>query len=325
MAVNISQVMQSTGLSELWALPDWKARLEAHKSREDAEALSYLRAKFPEVEEKAFFMSCTGEESRHVIEASSVCKAAQIERACAVCKGKCTLSERRGKPVVSIQETSRGVKYLSIGWTCGIPCRYGTGVTDEADFEQMFMRSGIPPLHREYTFANYKAGSTELTNAKTSAMKAASDGTNLILAGLWGTGKTHLATAVAINAIKNGRQSVFRLVSELCDELREANFNGDYYGLMRLFKNAPCLVLDDLGKERITEAGREYLYQIIDYRYRYGKQTLITTNAASINELSAWGNPEYVMPMVSRVLERGKWVTLNNSKDYRLKRGGEQK
>ena len=131
----------------------------------------------------------------------------------------------------------------------------------------------------------------------------------------------HLAVAIAMNVMNKGQQAIFRLVSTMIDELREANFNGDYYGLMRRFSEVSCLVLDDLGKERDTDAGREYLYLIIDYRYCHKLQTIVTTNALTIEELARWGRAEYIQPMISRLLERGSWVTIANSSDYRLTRG----
>ena len=83
----------------------------------------------------------------------------------------------------------------------------------------------------------------------------------------------------------------------------------------------PCLVLDDLGKERTTDFGLDALYDIVDYRYRNELQTIITTNAKTIEELAGWGNEEYTTPMVSRVMERGAWVTISNALDYRVKQG----
>ena len=43
------------------------------------------------------------------------------------------------------------------------------------------------------------------------------------------------------------------------------------------YKGVQCLVLDDLGKQRNTEAAWDYLYQIINYRYENKLQTIVTT------------------------------------------------
>ena len=155
-------------------------------------------------------------------------------------------------------------------------------------------------------------------------MKASECGTNLILAGSPGTGKTHLAAAIAIKAMEEGKQALFRLVSAMLDEIQAAiRDNGDYDGLMSDFKTVPCLILDDLGHENMTAARASYLHQIIDYRYVHKLQTIVTTNAKSVSELCEWDKEEYVKPIVSRLLERGSWVTFSNAEDYRKKRGAE--
>jgi DNA replication protein DnaC len=76
-------------------------------------------------------------------------------------------------------------------------------------------------------------------------------------------------------------------------------------------------VLDDLGKERTSEARLDYLYQIIDYRYRHGLQTVVTTNALDMEGLKNKWNSDSIEPIVSRLLENGAWVTIRSAKNYR--------
>ena len=296
------------------------AEYESRKARDDEEALTYLRVKFPGIEESAFFTDYRGNISKHVQEAGAVMKAAKIEAECSRCDGKCSLPDRKGKPVVNVEESPAGGKYLAIRWTCGMSCRYDpmSGL-----FGRMYRASGLTGSQLNQTFETYEAGNgKELKEAMKSAMKAAKNNTGLVLSGKRGTGKTHLAVAIAIYAMKHGQQAIFRLVNELLNEIRRAVAEkADYYGVIQKFKETPCLVLDDLGKERTTDFGLDALYDIVDYRYRHELQTIITTNAKTIEELASWGNSEYTTPMVSRVMERGAWVTISNADDYRMKRG----
>ena len=93
--------------------------------------------------------------------------------------------------------------------------------------------------------------------------------------------------------------------------------------MMRRLKDVPCLVLDDLGKEKTTKAGLDYLFQIIDYRYSNGKQTVITTNALTMSELKNPYNAKMIEPLISRLLENGDWVTIRSAENYRLRQHSE--
>lgn len=300
--------------------------MEKREKQERERALSYLRLKYPEVEDAAFFTDYTGQTYREVVHASAVAQAAELEEICDKCEGReCEMPERvkarNSRPVLVVSESAKGYSYLEVRWVLGLACRYAE-LSDNA--AEMVKESGIVAGWEDKTFKNYESieSKPEIMEAKEEAIKASRAGTNLILAGQPGTGKTHLAVAIAVKGMKEGRQALFRLVSAMLDEIQSAiRDSGDYDGLVRRFKTVPCLVLDDLGHENLTAARASYLHQIMDYRYVHKLQTIITTNAKDVAELCDWDKEEYIKPIVSRVLERGKWVLMGNTEDYRQKRG----
>ena len=297
--------------------------IEKREKQVREKALDYLRAKFPDVEDRVFFTDYTGQTFGEVVDVFAVAQAAEIEEICEKCKGGvCVMAESvksgNSRPVVRVSQSAKGYSYLEVRWTVGLACRYEEWSEKGAE---MLKKSGIAMRWKEKTFSNFE-NNPKMIEAKEEAIKASKMGTNLILAGSPGTGKTHLAVAIAIKAMKEGRQALFRLVSAMLDEIQSViRDGGDYDGLMRQFKTVPCLILDDLGHENLTAARGSYLHQIIDYRYVHELQTIITTNAKDVTELCNLDKEEYVKPIVSRVLERGKWVLIENAEDYRKKRG----
>jgi DNA replication protein DnaC len=103
----------------------------------------------------------------------------------------------------------------------------------------------------------------------------------------YGNGKTHLAAAIANYVSRNGDPVLFVVVPDLLDYLRASFSPNSNTRLDKRFdevKNAPLLVLDDLGTESATAWAREKLYQLFNHRYNARLPTVITT-AVAIEEL----------------------------------------
>jgi len=103
----------------------------------------------------------------------------------------------------------------------------------------------------------------------------------LIFKGGYGCGKTHLAAAIANYRINLGHPVLFINTPDLLDHLRAAYSPHAETGYDTRFdqvRNAPLLILDDLGTQSNTDWAQEKLYQIFNYRYNARLPTVVTTN-----------------------------------------------
>lgn len=103
----------------------------------------------------------------------------------------------------------------------------------------------------------------------------------MLLMGGYGCGKTHLAAAIANRRIALGKLPLFVVVPDLLDHLRATygpNSEVGYDERFQQVRNAPLLILDDLGTQATTPWAQEKLFQIFNHRYNARLATVVTTN-----------------------------------------------
>lgn len=102
----------------------------------------------------------------------------------------------------------------------------------------------------------------------------------LVLQGNVGTGKTHLAYAIAGAVLGRGGDVYAQTTPDLLDTLRSGYKDGTYDAWMDTLKNVGLLVLDDLGTESHPDSGwvDQALFQIVNHRYSKRLPMVVTTN-----------------------------------------------
>jgi DNA replication protein DnaC len=170
------------------------------------------------------------------------------------------------------------------------------------------------PMYANMTFetfdVHHKATAEEqqkLNHAAHSAYQYAQNPENwLLFTGDFGTGKTHLAAAVANYRRNVHREDVmFLTVPDLLDYLRTTFAPDSPVTFDKLFdqvRNVPLLVLDDLGTESVKSWAQEKLFQILDYRY-VGQMPTIITMAKEMSEISPRILSRLLDPRICKIIE----------------------
>jgi DNA replication protein DnaC len=172
-------------------------------------------------------------------------------------------------------------------------------------------------LVRDLTFERFDPDIKGARDAYEMAWQYARDPYNwIVFHGPYGSGKTHLAAAIANyaqTALNMG--PVFTVVPDLLDYLRSTfapDSDVSYEKRFEAIRSSDLLVLDDLGTENTTPWAKEKLFQIVNHRYMERLPTIFTTNVDLKDELDG------------RVRSRISDVNLSslvyiNSPDYRLR------
>ena len=145
-----------------------------------------------------------------------------------------------------------------------------------------------------------------------------SEGRNLIFLGRCGTGKTHLAVAIAYRAIQNGHDARFTTTADLIDRLAAATRGGTLADAIEPYTHPHVLVIDEVGYLAHSPDAANVLFQVVDHRYLRRRPMVLTTN----KPLADWGrvlhDDDLADAITDRILERGRLIELRG-RSYRTR------
>ena len=139
---------------------------------------------------------------------------------------------------------------------------------------------------------------------------------NVLLVGGSGTGKTHLASALAMAACAQGKRVRFWRVTELITTLREADQERHLLRMRQQLAKLDLLVLDEFGYVPASKAGAELLFDVIGTAYERSS-VILTTNLAFENWTEVLGNERLTGAALDRITHRCHIVE-TTGESYRL-------
>jgi DNA replication protein DnaC len=136
-----------------------------------------------------------------------------------------------------------------------------------------------------------------------------------------GTGKSHLAIALGVEAVKAGRSVYFVTLADLVAALAQAEREGRLRDKIRFFCRAALLIVDEIGYLPVVPDGGSLFFQLVNARYERGAM-ILTSNRGFAEWGEIFGDPVVATALLDRLLHHAVVIQIEGS-SYRLRQHAE--
>jgi DNA replication protein DnaC len=140
---------------------------------------------------------------------------------------------------------------------------------------------------------------------------------NVIFIGKSGTGKTHLATALGLEACRHDIRARFVTACGLVNELIEARQDRELQKILKRYFRYGLLILDELGYVPFSKEGAELLFQVLAERHERGS-VIITSNLGFGDWTQVFGDVNLTAALLDRLTHKAHIIECT-WESYRLK------
>jgi DNA replication protein DnaC len=132
-----------------------------------------------------------------------------------------------------------------------------------------------------------------------------------------GTGKSHLAVALGVEAIKAGRSVYFSTLADLIASLAKAEREGTLRERIRFLSAFALLIVDEIGYLPVVPGGGNLFFQLVNARYEKGA-LILTSNRGFAEWGEVFGHPVVATALLDRLLHHAVVIQIEGS-SYRLR------
>jgi DNA replication protein DnaC len=126
------------------------------------------------------------------------------------------------------------------------------------------------------------------------------EGTNLVLIGNPGVGKTFLAKVIGWKACQANQRVLFTTAMDMLNLLSASQVDHSLVRKLKGYTEPALLICDELGYRALDQQTSNLFYQVISTRHSQKKSTVITTNTP----FSDWGNILYNTTIATAIADR---------------------
>src|SRR5271157_2440127 len=137
------------------------------------------------------------------------------------------------------------------------------------------------------------------------------------LIGQSGTGKSHLAAALGVEAVRAGRSVYFSPLADIIDSLARADREGRLRERIRFLCRAQLLIIDEIGYLSVGASAGNLFFQLVNARYEKGAM-ILTSNRGFAEWGEVFGDPVVATALLDRLLHHAVVVHIEGS-SYRLR------